>query len=63
MTTYYRKYYLIREIKKAGFKLHEHKNERIILVTSKRQHIARKNKHVQELLANYQYGVQITLNL
>lgn len=61
MTTYDRKYYLIREIKKAGFKLHEHENERTIKVPHEMQDVARKNKHVQELRIKYQYGVQITL--
>lgn len=58
MTTYDRKYYLIREIKKAGFSLQ--KNEgRIIGVPLHLAEAARTNKHVRELQKNYQYGVQL----
>ena len=61
MTTYNRKYYLIRQIKKAGFELFECKNERTIKVPFHKHRVAKQNKHVQELRTKYQYGVQITL--
>ena len=61
MTTYNRKYYLIRQIKKAGFVLVEQKNERTIKVPFQQHRVAKKNKHLQELRTKYQYGVQITL--
>lgn len=59
-TTYNRKYYLIREVKKAGFILREHKNERTIKVVFNKQYEAKRNKYVQELRTKHQYGVQIT---
>lgn len=60
-TTYDRKYYLIREVKKAGFELHEQNNERIIKVHHTKQAKAKRNKHVQELRTAYQFGVQTIL--
>ncbi len=58
MTTYDRKYYLIREIKKAGFSLTKKNEGRTILVPPHLVAVAKTNKHVLELQRNYQYGVQ-----
>lgn len=60
-TTYKRKYYLIREVKKAGYNLIESENNRIIEVPWDKQTEARRNKHLQELRTAYHFGVQTIL--
>ena len=60
-TTYDRKYYLIREIKKAGFELVKSEVERIIIVPFDKERQARLNKYVRELQNKYNYGIQLTI--
>ena len=58
--TYNRKYYLIREIKKAGFELVSRKCERIIYITPEMVEAASKNKYLRELQQKYDFGIQLT---
>lgn len=60
-TTYKRKYYLIREVKKAGYELVKCGDNRIINVPWDKQNAARRNKYLQELRTKYQFGVQTIL--
>lgn len=63
MTTYDRKYYLIRRIKAAGFEFSKKSNERIILVPPNKVRQATTNKYVNELKREHQYSVQTTIAL
>jgi len=61
MTTYDRKYYLIRRIEKAGFEFSKKNNERIIQVPPNKVMQAERNKYVNELRKDHQYGVQMII--
>jgi len=63
MTTYTRKYYLIREIKRAGFDLDKSQRERMILIPITLIDEAGKNKYLNELIKKFEYGAQIVSNL
>lgn len=56
--TYRRKYYLHRQVKKAGFGLVlEHKHKTITIQEDQAQ-LAQQNKYVAELQNAFSYGVQ-----
>jgi len=59
MTTYIRKYYLHRQIKRAGFSLHLEKCHKTINVLPEQVIEAKENKYLAELQRRYNYGLQI----
>jgi len=58
MTTYIRKYYLHRQVKKAGFKLKLEETRKTINVPSSNIEEAKRNKYIEELRDQHHYGVQ-----
>ena len=58
-STYIRKYYLHRQVKKAAFTLELQHTHKTIGVEPHQQQEAQNNKYVQELQKKYSYGVQI----
>ena len=56
--TYDRKYYLHRQVKKAGFDLLLDETHKTILVPPRLNIKAKTNRYVAELQKNHQYGVQ-----
>lgn len=61
LTTYDRKYYLNRQVKKAGFKLDLEQTSKTISVPPHLIDEAENSKALKELGAKYNYGVQYTL--
>ncbi len=61
LTTYDRKYYLNRQVKKAGFKLELEQTSKTISVSPEMTQHAQENKALKELSENYNYGVQYSL--
>jgi len=61
MTTYDRKYYLIRVVKEKGFELVHDKNDRTVMIPQSRKREAERLKQLHELQNKYQYGVQYTI--
>jgi len=59
--TYKRKYYLHRQVKKAGFSLKLELKHKTINVPYDETHKAKENKYVQELQQQYNYGVQTAI--
>ena len=59
MTTYIRKYYLHRKVKKAGFSLELEQCHKTINVLPSQVPEAKENKYVDELQNQHNYGVQI----
>ena len=59
MTTYTRKYYLIRKLKAEGFELLKSENERMILVPLNKLPAAESSCTITELMKQHQYGVQL----
>lgn len=59
MTTYIRKYYLHRQVKKAGFFLKLDECHKTIGVLPAQIPEAKENKYVSELQQQHNYGVQI----
>lgn len=58
MTTYNRKYYLHRQVKKAGLNLKLEKCHKTIQVPPGEIPTAKENKYISELRDKYSYGVQ-----
>lgn len=58
-TTYIRKYYLHRQVKKAGFSMELEKCHKTINVLPAQIEEAKENKYVSELQQQHNYGVQI----
>ena len=58
MSTYIRKYYLHRQVKKAGFSLELEKCHKTINVKSTHIQEAQQNKYVAELQQQHNYGIQ-----
>jgi hypothetical protein len=61
--TYDQKYYLIREIKKAGFDLILNKKHRTITISPDQINDFKKNKYAAKLVNDYGYGIQLTNTL
>jgi len=61
LSTYIRKYYLHRQIKKAGFGLKLEQTHKTIDVPHNMVHLASENKYVLELQKDYNYGVQTSI--
>jgi hypothetical protein len=59
MSSYNRKYYLHRQVKKAGFRLKLETTLKIIEILPSGVERAAGNKYVAELRERYQYGCQI----
>ena len=58
-TTYIRKYYLHNKIKKAGLRLKLEKCHKTINVDTVQVPEVKKNKYVEELQKDHNYGVQL----
>jgi hypothetical protein len=61
MTTYNRKYYLIREVKKLNLEVLHEGGERAVLIPFDRQHEVKNNKYLLELRDKHNYGLQTEL--
>ena len=61
LTTYDRKYYLNRQVKKAGFKLELEQTSKTILVPPELTDVADQNEALKELGKQYNYGIQYTI--
>jgi hypothetical protein len=61
LTTYDRKYYLNRQVKKAGFKLELEQTSKTILVPPQMANDAADNQALKELGKAYNYGIQYTI--
>ena len=59
MTTYIRKYYLHRKVKKAGFSLKLEECHKTIHVMPEQVNSAKENEYIKELQQQHNYGVQI----
>ena len=60
-TTYDRKYYLIREVKKLKLEVSHERGERVVLIPWERQVEVKNNKYLLELRDKHNYGLQTEL--
>jgi len=61
ITTYDRKYYLIREVKRLKLQVLHDQNERTVLIPFNRQEEVKDNKYLLELRDKFNYGLQTIL--
>ena len=59
--TYIRKYYLHRQVKKAGFNLKLEETHKTINVSTTQIEAVKENKYIAELQNEYSDGVQISM--
>lgn len=58
--TYNRKYYLHRQVKKAGCSLHLEETHKTIFLSQEDAKKLRNDKYLRELEQKHSYGIQIT---